>query len=76
MLENKINKWAKERDKHAKGQVGFRPKHSKVDHCITLRHVIENVWKKKEEVFCFFVDFRKAFDTVPRDKLWHGMEEL
>ena len=31
---------------------------------------------KKDEVFCCFVDFKKAFDTVPRDKLWHRMEEL
>jgi hypothetical protein len=76
MLENKISKWAEERDKRAKGQAGFRPKHSTVDHCITLRHIIEKVWEKKEEVFCCFVDFRKAFDTVPRDKLWSRMEEL
>jgi hypothetical protein len=34
------------------------------------------VWEKKEEAFCCFVDFKKAFDTVPRDKLWHRMEEL
>ncbi len=76
MLENKISKWAEERDKHAKGQAGFRPKHSTVDHCITLRHIIEKVWEKKEEVFCCFVDFRKAFDSVPKDKLWQRMEEL
>ena len=69
MLENKISKWAEERDKRAKGQAGFRPKHSTVDHCITLRHIIEKVWEKKEEVFCCFVDFRKAFESVPRDKL-------
>ena len=30
----------------------------------------------KEEVSCYFVDFKKAFDTVPRDKLWRRMEEL
>jgi hypothetical protein len=76
MLEKKISKWAEERDKRAKGQVGFRPKHSTVDHCITLRHIIEKAWEEKEEVFCCFVDFRKAFDTVPRDKLWSRMEEL
>ena len=66
----------KERDKRAKGQVVFRPKHSIVDHGITLRHIIEKVWEKKGEAFCWFVDFKKAFDTVPRDKLWHRMEEL
>jgi hypothetical protein len=69
MLEKKISKWAEERDKRAKGQAGFRPKHSTVDHCITLRHIIEKAWEEKEEVFCCFVDFRKAFDTVPRDNV-------
>lgn len=59
MLENKISKWAEERDKRAKGKGGFRPKHSTVDHCITLTHIIEKFWEKKEEVFCCFVDFRK-----------------
>jgi hypothetical protein len=76
MLENRISKWVEERDKHAKGQASFRPKHSTIDHGITLRHIIEKVWEKKEEVFCCFVDFKKAFDMVPIDKLWHRMEEL
>jgi hypothetical protein len=34
------------------------------------------MWEKKEELFCCFVDFKKAFDTVPREKLWHRIEEL
>jgi hypothetical protein len=34
------------------------------------------VWEEKDEAFCFFVDFKNAFDTVPRDKLWHIMEKL
>jgi len=37
---------------------------------------LKKVWEDKEEVFCCFVDFKKAFDTVPRDKLWCRMEEL
>ena len=51
MLENKINKWAEERDKHAKGKAGFRLKQSTVDHCKTLRHIVEKVWEKTEEFF-------------------------
>jgi hypothetical protein len=51
MLENRISKWAEEGDKRAKGQTSFRPKHSTIDHCITLRHIIEKVWEKKKEAF-------------------------
>ena len=47
-----------------------------MDHDITLRHIIEKVSGDKEEVLCCFVDFKKAFDTIPRDKLWRRMEEL
>jgi len=47
-----------------------------VDHGITLRHIIEKILGEKGKAFCCFVDFRKAFDMVPRDKLWHKMEEL
>jgi len=76
MLKNKIIKWPEERDKHAKGQESFKSKHSTVDHCTNLRDITENVWEIKEEIFFFFVDFRKEFDMVPRDKHWHRMEEL
>ena len=31
--------------------------------------------RKKRKPFVA-IDFKKAFDTVPRDKLWHRMEEL
>ena len=51
MLENKISKWAEARDKHAKGQAGFRPKNSTVDHGITLRHIIEKFWEKMKKSF-------------------------
>ena len=39
ILENKISKWAEERDKCAKVQASFRPKHSTVDHAISSRHL-------------------------------------
>ena len=39
--------------------------------------MIEKVWDTPgAEAFCCFVDFKKAFDTVPRNKLWDRMEEL
>ena len=76
MVENRISEWVEVKEKREKGQTSFRPKHSTVDHGITFRRIIEKVWGDKEEVFCCFVDFKKAFDTVPRDNLWRRMEEL
>ena len=77
MVEQKISKWAETEGKRAKGQAGFRPKHFTIDHDITLRYLIEKVWDTQgSEAFCCFVDFKKAFDTVPRNKLWDRMEEL
>jgi hypothetical protein len=48
-----------------KGHVGFRPRHSTIDQCVTLRHLIEKLWDKQGETTNCFVDFKKAFDTVP-----------
>ena len=60
-----------------KGQAGFRPRHSTIDNCVTLRHLIEKIWDKQgKTTYCCFVDFKKASDTIPRDKLWRRMEEL
>jgi len=76
MVEDKISKWAKLKEKRARGQACFRPKHSTMDNGITSRHIVEKAWEGKEEVFCCFVDIKKTFDTIHRDKLWRRMEEL
>ena len=65
------------RGENSKRTSGIMPKHSTIGHCITLRHLIEKIWNKQGgTTYCCFVDFKKAFDTVLRDKLWNIMEEL
>ena len=77
MIERRINSRAEDETKKAKGQVGFTPRHSTIDHCVTFRHLIEKIWDKQgETTYCCFVDFKKAFDTMTIDKLWNKMEEL
>jgi hypothetical protein len=43
MIERIINSWEKDEGKRAKGKVDFRPRHSTIVHCVTLRHLIEKI---------------------------------
>ena len=61
--------------KQDKVQEGFRRNHSTMDHLIMLRIIAEECCNNNSDLFCFFVDFRKDFDRVPRNNLWNKVEE-
>ena len=55
-------------------QRGFRKMHGTVDSIFTLKTLIDKYVKSKQQkdqnlLFSCFVDFRKAFDCIPRQKL-------
>jgi len=76
ILENKISIWIENEGHQAKGHAGFRRHHSTTNHLITLRIIAEECRNNKSNIFCCFVDFRKAFDTVPKKNIWNKLEEL
>ena len=41
-----------------------------MDHVLTLKSLIDIFSHKKKKLFCAFVDFKKAFNTVWRSGLW------
>ena len=75
VIERRISEWAERNNIRAKGQAGFRRKHGTQDHLLSLRVIIEKV-RKSGHLFACFVDFSKAFDTVPRDRLWTRLENI
>ena len=76
IMEMKLSSWAEDNDKRAHGQAGFWKAHSTVDHLVTLRVLMEESRLAGKGLYCCFVDFKKAFDMVPRTNLWKRMEEL
>ena len=81
ILEQRIALWAEEHAVKAKGQAGFRKDFRTTDNIFILRSLIDRQRQtrlkgKAGKLFCCFVDFRKAFDTVPRAVLWQVLEEL
>ena len=54
----------------------FRRNHSTMDHLVTVRIIADEYRNNKSDIFCCFVDFRKAFDTVPRNNPWNRLEDI
>jgi len=51
-------------------QCGFRPGRSTTDQIFTLQQIFEKSREYAKEVYTCFVDFKKAYDLVPCEKLW------
>lgn len=51
-------------------QSAFRKGHCTQDHIFTIKQMIEKTLKHNREAFICFIDMEKAFDRVPRDKIW------
>ena len=54
-------------------QNGFRPRRSCLDHIFSLHNICKVRKNLKSETFLTFIDFRKAFDCVHHDFLWHKL---
>ena len=54
-------------------QAGFRKDYSTLDHILTL-HILSNFYiNNGKQLFCAFIDYKKAFDFIDRTLLWLKM---
>jgi hypothetical protein len=60
----------------AKAQAGFRKDYRCADILFVLRTLLEKSKSQRTKLYCCFVDFFKAFDTIPRARLWRVLEGL
>ena len=51
-------------------QSGFRKGYSTLDNIILLHFLSHTLMHCKKKLFCAFIDFKQAFDTVWREGLW------
>ena len=76
ILNYRLLQWLEEHNKLSKSQAGFRFDYSCVDNIFILNEVIQGRLQEGKKTFCFFLDIKKAYDTVLRDGLWYRMWEM
>ncbi len=74
VLEARATAWAEESKCRARGQAGFRKDHRTTDQLFIIRTLLQQAAHAKRKLYCCFVDFKKAFDLVPRDALWNVLK--
>ena len=72
VLNNRLVLWYKP----CREQAGAQAKRGCIEHVVTLRLLIDVFLRKKLKLFVVFVDFQKAYDLVPRSKMFEILINL
>jgi hypothetical protein len=70
ILERRVSDWAEVSGNRAAGQFGFRRRRSTAQAALVLRSLQDQHRASGQQLWACFVDFRKAYDCVPRQQLW------
>ena len=70
ILNNRILAWERDHNILTDVQFGFRSGLSTVDAIFVFQSIINRILCKNKRLYCCFVDYQKAFDSVDRTKLW------
>ena len=57
-------------------QCGFRRNRSTTDHIFCIRQILEKKWEYNQAVHQFFIDFKKAYDSIRREVLYNILIEF
>ena len=72
VLNNRLILWYKV----CREQAGAQSGRGCIEHIVTLRLIIEVFLRKRTKLFIVFVDFKKAYDLVPRNRLFEILINL
>ena len=75
-MDHRIAVWAEDEGVKAKGQAGFRKDFRTTDNTFVLKSLIDKQKQTHGKLYCCFVHFKKAFDTVSRGLLWQVLETV
>jgi hypothetical protein len=76
ILNDRLTLFVESNDVLKECQTGFRKNYSTSDHCFVLKCIVDIMLSKKKKLFCAFVDFQTAFDTIWHNGLWFKLSRI
>ena len=76
ILLNRLETFVTEKNIISMFQIGFRKLFRTADHIYVLKTIINMKISKGEKLYAAFIDFRKAYDTVNRQKLMGTLDNI
>ena len=73
ILRNRLEIYAQDISLLKENQIGFRKGFSTLGNILTLQFLSQSLLSNRKKLFCAFIDFKQAFDTVWRDGLWYKL---
>ena len=70
IINNRLQEWIEQNNLTGECQAGFKKDYSTVDHMYTLMAMIQKQFALNRKLYVAFIDFEKAFDSIPRKVLW------
>ena len=70
LINDRLTRFVNENNIIGPEQAGFRSGFSTLDHIFSLKTLIDIYLNKHKILYCCYVDYSKAFDTVSRTELW------
>jgi hypothetical protein len=75
VLMTRIDKWAEYNGRRAPTQFGFRSGMGTMEAVFMLRHLVDKSQTLDKSLYTAFIDFKKAYDSVPRELLWRVLNK-
>ena len=75
-LSKRLYEWAELYAIIPEKQFGFRPNYRAIDAIFILNALVERAFIKRQNLYCCFIDFKKAFDSVHHQLLWYKLSTI
>lgn len=77
IMAERIQEWIRNEKMLSNYQAGFREGYGACDNLLVIKTLMEKTLKvKRKKMYCCFVDYEKAFDSINRALLWKKLIDM